>query len=416
MLVKNTNDFFTKFIVVLFISVFGILSLFFISPTISAENNNFVKCDFKRPLKIGTQGLDVFCLNVFLYKEGFLKKSLMNYVLYDRETQKAVKRWQIQNKIFPANGIFDTSSISFYDAKYKNYFVTDEKTKLMKLPEVKDEEIQILPNGYSDAIEYVRFYLTGIDFTPDIKDDPKLFQYAWNLLEEFRRKKEIPSFSSYPYIKDFLENKNSNKEDLVQKLSLLKKIREIEIRELKKIKIASNLKDLHKKFIINAYLDIILINDFFKYLEGEISKDNFLVILNDYESYKNKLSKEVIKMVLASNKPTASKYQFFIKEAKAQSLFYRPFGGKITFIFNCDCPFSLADLVFIGPPRPAIVLVPYWFLGSPLNYLWKNITTVGVWTLGLYFRFPPPCLVGKACLPAPYQPDGLIFMSGTSLY
>jgi len=414
MILKNINNFFAKFLVIFFILIFGIVSLFFISQIVSAGNNNFASCDFQRTLKIKMKGLDVFCLQVFLHQQGFLKKSLINPGFYDRATEKAVKRWQIKNKIFPPNGIFGTSSIAFYNAKYKTSSVTEEKTKLMKLPEIKDEEIQISPNGYSDAIEYVRFYLTGLDLTPDIKDDPKLFQYAWNLLEEFRRKKEIPVFSPYPYIKDFLENKNSNKEDLIQKLSLLKKIREIEIRELKKIKIASNLKDLHKKFIINAYLDIILINDFFKYLEGEMPKDNFLVIFNDYESSKSKLSKEVIKMFLASNKSTTSKYQFFIKEAKAQSLFSTPFGGKIYFIFDCTC--SLAYLVFIGPPSPAIILVPYSFLGSPLNYLWRNITTVGVWALGLYLPFPPPCLVGKACIPAPYQPDGLIFMSGTSLY
>jgi hypothetical protein len=216
------------------------LFLFFISQIVSARNNNFASCDFQRTLKIKMKGLDVFCLQVFLYQQGFLKSSFINPGFYDRETAKAVKQWQIKNKIFPATGIFNTSSIAFFNAHYKNSLFSDvsdltlNKTKLTKLLETKDEEIKISSNGFSNPIEYVRFYFTSIDLTPDIKDDPKLFQYAWNLMEEFVRKEEIPSFSSYSYIKDFLDNKISNKEDLIQKLLLLKKIREIEVRELKK--------------------------------------------------------------------------------------------------------------------------------------------------------------------------------------
>jgi len=431
MLFKNLNAFFMKFSIILFILVFGILYLFFISSIVSAEKNNFVSCDFKRTLKIRMKGLDVFCLQVFLYQQGLLKKSLINTGFYDRETAKSVKQWQIKNKIFPTTGIFNTSSIAFYNAHYKNSLssgvsdLTLNKTKLTKLLETKDEEIKISSNGYSNPIEYVRFYFTGIDLTPDIKDDPKLFQYAWNLMEEFARKKEIPSFSSYSYIKDFLDNKISDKEDLIQKLSLLKKIREIEIRELKKIEVAANLKDIHKKIILSNNLEVFLIDKFFEYQKGIISKNDLINILKEYENLKNELSNEILKTIYKSNKTISGNFLFissilnklfFVN--KAEAITFIPFGGMITGVIPCTCPTSLGWVVIVGPPRPATLFVPFVFLTSPLNFLWKEIITPGVWTLGSYILPSPPCLeiAGKAgCIPTPVQPLGLIFMSGTSL-
>jgi len=428
---RNLNTFFRKFIITSLILIFGILSILFILKFVSAGNNNFVNCDFKRTLGIRMHGLDVFCLQVLLYKDGFLRDILKNPAYYDLNTKKAVIEWQIKNKIFPATGIFGTSSIALYNTKYKNYSFSDaanlttKKKKLIDLPEIKDEEIKISPDGYSNIGEYLNFYFTKIDFAPDVKDDPNLVQYAWSFLEDIQKTKEIPNFSSYLYIKDFLDGKTNNADDLTKKLLFLKKLREIEIKELKKIKVAANLKDVHKKIIMSNDLEIFIIDKFFEYQKGRISKDDLINILKEYENLKNELSNEILEIILKSNKTISGNFLFlssilnklfFVNEAEA--IVGIPFGGKIITVAPCTCPGSLGWVIIVGPPRPATIFVPIVFLSSPFNYLWKQIIRPGVWTLGLYTVPSPPCLVfaGKAgCVPGPVQPQGLIFISGTSL-
>ena len=401
--------------------------ILFSSKLVLAENN-VINCEFTRTLRMFMRGSDVACLQSFLYQEGFLKKPPSQPGYYDRETKKAVIRWQVQNKIFPATGIFGPKSIDFYKEHYLNKNKDQSIKNLLNLPQIKDEEIQISPDGFSDVVEYIRFYLTGIDFIGEINKDPKMAQYFENFIKEAEEKNQLPNFSPYVYIKDYLERKISIN-DLNQRLLFLKKIYEIKIKELKKVKISSDLKDVHKNFIFSDYLEIFLIDKFFEYQKGEISENELIKILDAYEKLRDKLLIEITNMInnlLKDILKPVSKHPsflysilkeiFFIKKAEAVISPFKPFGGRILLVINCTCSWGFT--IVIGPPKPAILFVPYWFLASPLNHMWKQIIKPGVQSLGLYTVPAPPCLiwVGPTCKPNPIQPYGLIFRSGTSLF
>jgi peptidoglycan hydrolase-like protein with peptidoglycan-binding domain len=408
--------------------------LFFLKLVFAENQKNFVRCNFTRTLKIGSRGLDVFCLQVLLYQEGFLQNPLKSAGYYNLETKQAVKKWQAKNKISPTTGIFGPISISFY----KNYYLQKNSTsfhtstennstpslpeiekpeivekKLLTLSEIKDEEIKISPQGYSTFEDYLKFYFT--DFNENlnniINQDSEMSQYLQTIFAEAEKKKEIPSFSPYVYIKNYLDG-NTQIDDLNKRLLFLRKFYEIKINELKKIEIDTKLKDLHKKFIANDYLEITLLDKFYAYQKGEISKNDLTQILNEYEKLKNKL-------LLETHSLTADRVfsvlSFFIK--KVEAVTFIPFGGMIISVIPCTCPTPYGFVDQIGPPRPAIIFIPNTFLASPLNHLWRQILTQGVWTLGLYFTPPKPCLiwVKNKCAPASIQPWGTIFRSGTSL-
>ena len=396
-------------VIILFLSSVSIL---FLSKTVFAENQkNFIKCNFNRTLKIGSRGLDVFCLQVLLYQEGFLQNPLKSAAYYNLVTKEAVKQWQIKNKITPVDGIFGTTSISFY----KTFYLKKIQNNLLTFPEIKDEEIKISPRGYSKSEDYLKFYLT--DFNENlnkiINQDSEMFQYLQTIFTEVEQKGEIPSFSPYVYIKNYLDG-NTRIDDLNKRLLFLRKFYETKINELKKIEIDSKIKNLHKNFIANDYLEIALIDKFYAYQKGEILQNYLNQILNEYEKFKNKLLLETQGLSLSLNK-SRSVLSFFIKNVEAIISPFVPFGGKIISVLPCPCSLGFVDT--IGPPRPATIFIPQSFLTSPLNHLWKQILTPGVWTLGLYFHWSIPCLVyvGTACVPAPIQPEGIIFRSGTSL-
>jgi peptidoglycan hydrolase-like protein with peptidoglycan-binding domain len=337
-------------VIILFLSLVAIL--FFLKLVFAENQKNFVRCNFTRTLKIGSRGLDVFCLQVLLYQEGFLQNPLKSAGYYNLETKQAVKKWQAKNKISPTTGIFGPISISFY----KNYYLQKNSTsfhtstennstpslpeiekpeivekKLLTLSEIKDEEIKISPQGYSTFEDYLKFYFT--DFNENlnniINQDSEMSQYLQTIFAEAEKKKEIPSFSPYVYIKNYLDG-NTQIDDLNKRLLFLRKFYEIKINELKKIEIDTKLKDLHKKFIANDYLEITLIDKFYAYQKGEISKNDLTQILNEYEKLKNKL-------LLETHSFTADRVfsvlSFFIKKVEAVTLPFIPFGGKIISVF-----------------------------------------------------------------------------------
>jgi hypothetical protein len=392
------------------ILLLSLISILFLSKLVLAENQkNFVRCNFIKILKIDSWGLDVFCLQVLLYQEGFLQNPLKSAAYYNSETEKAVREWQIKNNIMPANGVFGNSSIAFYNKFYLRKF---EKS-LLTLPEIKDEEIKISSQGYSNSEDYIKFYLTGFNknLTKIINQDSEMLQYLKTISVGTEKKKEVLSFSPYVYIKNYLTG-GINIDDLNRKLIFLRKFYEIKINELKKIEVDAKLKDFHKKFIVNDYLEITLIDKFDAYRRGEISKDDLDQILSKYEKFKNKLVLEVQSFAVGRNRFLLS---FFIKTVEAIASSYTPFGGRILSVTNCTCSSGYTDI--IGPPRFAIIFIPYTFSSSPLNSLWRQITTEGVWALGLYTTPPEPCLiwVGEACESADVQPWGTIHRSGTSL-
>jgi len=403
---------------------FKLFILILFSVKLVSAENNIVNCEFTRTLKMFMRGSDVACLQYFLYQEGFLKKFPLNPGYYNRETKKAVIRWQVQNKIFPATGIFDSKSILFYEKNYLNKNEDKLIESLLNLPQIKDDEILISSKGFSDVVEYIKFYLTGFDLFNKINKDQEIAQYFKNFVKEAEEKNELPNFFSYFYIKEYIEG-NNNINDVNQRLLFLKKFYEIKIDELKKVEISPNLKDFHKNFILSDYLEIFLINKFFEYQKGEISKNDLIKILDDYEKLRDSLFIETTNIINSFQKPSSKNFSFlysifkkifFINEAEAFIGSLIPFGGKILRTVSCPCSFG--NTIIIGPPRPAILFVPYIFSISPLNYQWKKITRTGVATLGLYTVGAPPCLVFTwiGCAPAFIQPYGLIFMSGTSRF
>jgi hypothetical protein len=399
-------------VILLFLSLFIVLFLF---RFVFAENQkNFVRCNFVRTLKIGSRGLDVFCLQVLLYQEGFLQNPLKSAAYYNLETKEALRQWQIKNKITPANGIFGTSSIAFY----KDFYLIKSEKILLTLPKIKDEDIKISPKGYSSSEDYIKFYLTGFNenLNKIINQDLDTSQYLQTIFAEVEKEKEIPSFSSYIYIKNYLDG-NVQLDDLNKRLLFLKKFYEAKINELKKIEVDAKLKDLHKKFIENDYLEITLIDKFYAYQKREISKSDLIQILNEYEELKNKLFLETQSLTIDRD---FSILRFFIKSVEALTFPFIPFGGRILSVTKCDCPVPYGFVDKIGPPRPATIFIPITFLASPLNHSWRQILIKGVWALGLWFPLPVPCLIWEIsippkCVPAPVQPVGTIFRSGTSL-
>ena len=429
-MVRLHSNYFRQIIIIFVIANVGFIFILFLSKLVLAENErNLINCNFTRTLEMSMRGNDVACLQFFLHQEGFLKKLPLTIGFYDRETKKAVRRWQIKNKIFPATGIFDARSIDFYIKNYLNKNKEQPTKSLINLPEIKDEEIQISSDGYSDVIEYLKFYFIGINFNKY----PDLLEYFRDIGREVEEKKQIPSFFSYAYVKNYLDGKDKNLDALNRRLLFLKRFNEVIKEELKKTKVSPNLKEIHKKFLINSYLEILIIDKFFEYQEKEISKDDLIKILNQYADLRNRLVIETTNKIMSIigedtvtlPKRILSLYKilekvFMVKEAKGQisSLILRPFGGKVLSVTFCSCTFGFT--IIVGPPRPAIIFVPITFLSSPLNHLWKMIILPMVWSIGLYIPVLVPCLEwsGEICIPASNQPIaiGLIFRSGTGKF
>jgi hypothetical protein len=396
------------FLTVLFFSIYKI------------TNSQSLNCNFERILKIGSRGLDVLCLQIFLKNEGYFDNFLKFAGYYNLITKKAVMEWQKNNKISPANGIFDEKSINFYNEKYKKI----KKEKEIQFLSLDENDIQISNEGYSNLYDYIKFYL-NIDLIN--KDDSELMNYSKKLIEEFNNKKEIPSFFPITYIKDYLENKDNDINKLKERLNFLRKIFEIRLEKLKNTKINVSLKEIHKKFIYFDLLEIALLDKFNEFLDKKIEKNIFLTFLNKYEEIQNK-NTEDIKGIIRTQLNISENNKFFnslmsllIGNNVFAQIVNKIFGGKILNVITCDCFGIYGYTIQIGPPRQAIIFVPISYLASPLNFLWKQITKLGVWALGLYIPVSPVCTYtictpdGCYCPPTNIQPQGTIFMSGTSL-
>ena len=71
-----------------------------------------INFSFQRNLKIGMSGDDVKQLQVFLQKLKYLPLSHVPSIYFGPITNKALIKFQKDNKIYPASGYFSTSSQS----------------------------------------------------------------------------------------------------------------------------------------------------------------------------------------------------------------------------------------------------------------------------------------------------------------
>ena len=364
-------------------------------------------CQFERNLFPSLKGDDVKCLQTYLKQSGYFNGPITGY--YGNLTKEAVRKWQKANNIFPAHGYFSLISRKFYLSLFSKQELADQskqqKQQGLILPEVKDDEIIIDNNNGFNQID-LYFKHIFVDNTPKID---------YNKVQQLF---ETEPFSLEFLIDKALNDKNFNEQMIKQKAELFENFYQQRLAILKKVPINKNLNNLHKIFIINDTLSQELAIKFKNYLDGVITKEEFN---NYYQEYKNKIN-----FLRNSLKLTSLKYfdnkinflsllmNFLIKPVFAQlSLGFQPFGGRIISIVPCTC--NAGRLIYVGPPRPIILFVPFGFEASPLLYLWKNINTPGVWLLGLAHRIPVPCFTGSPPTCTPVGSGLLIYMTGTSL-
>lgn len=431
------------------------------------ENNdqgNKNVCVFLRKLKIGSKGKDVKCLQEYLKELNLFNYKPTGY--YGFITRKAVLKWQEINNLSPT-GIFETTSrLKYYslisskkenksdfkeEEKKENFIFESNTTTNLFAISVEDKDIIIDENGVKDLGGYFQNFTLKINDSENYRNiTQKMFVFSSTtptstiLISTTSTTSTLTSTTSILTIdadkslfkpdesflpENFVENNlkfdSDKKEKLKEKSFLLKEMIRLQLEERKKIPVHPDIKEFHKMFIFSEALGVELLNKYLDYLDNKINEKEIKLYLDEYnkkiQQKRRNLIDEILKLSISKNLLDTIFYKFLTnlffllpKQTLASLPVFYPFGGKIvTNPFFCTC--SWGYLIYIGPPKPVNLFVPWWFLVSPLLFMYKNILTPGVWVLGLsFYEVTIPCLiyVGTGC--APIGIGFLIFEAGTS--
>lgn len=389
----------------IFVKIFVVF--FFI---ISSEAKVF-NCQFEKNLFLGSQGNDVLCLQQYLLENKLFKGKITG--IYDFNTKRAVKAWQESNKIYPANGNFETSSRDFLNSFFLiNQFFQD----LAKIKIDFDEK-----NGIKDVETY--FKTVFIDILPNVNSTTFIRLFDSN-----------EPFSLVYLVNQTINGQNNTSREIIkQKNQIFYNFFKHRLQRLQELKVSSQLKNFHLALLLGDFFSLDLSEKFNNYLDNKISKAEFQHQLKNFEFkinfikkfYVDTFYKEQIGKVEGRFLVSITKIFFenkiwqnvFLKQAEAFDKFtpdkFTPFGGKIEKIIICPC--SAGKLVYVGFPRRALLFISASFEATDFVFMWKNLYTIGVWLLGIHLPNIIPCFqfVQFGCVSSFW--GNQIFMVGTSL-
>lgn len=411
-------------ITIFFLILAIIFSSFNLSFALENQQESKNLCRFTRDLRVGSKGEDVKCLQEYLKELNLFNHQSTGY--YGISTKRAVLKWQEINDLLPT-GIFDLNSRIKYhflvnskknklNSKEKEYFLMRENTKSLFNISIEDEDIIVDSNAPKDIGIYLRDFTLKISESENYKNIVKkifAFSYETNTIAVDNTKSLfkieeslIPGF----FVEDNLKFNVQEKEKLKEKTSLLKEMLELQVEERSKTAVHPDIKNIHKLFIVTDSLGIELLNKFLDYIDNKIDEKEIKLYLDDYNREINKKRKEAINEVFKISKKTNSFeavlykiisniFLFLPKQVLAQmSFFLSPFGGQIIEVDFCSvvCPFApIGFRLTIGPPVLTNLFVPFYFLSSPLFFMYRNIWLPGIWVLGLRTYIPVYCV--KKC-------------------
>lgn len=386
----------------IFIKIF----LIFFLGSISVEAKIF-DCQFEKNLFLGSRGKDVVCLQQYLFENKFLKDKITG--IYDFKTKKAVKIWQELNKIYPANGNFETSSRVFLNRLFLiNQVIQDSARTKINLDETK---------GIKDIETY--FKNVFVEINPEVTST--IFMNLFGLNEPF---------SLIYLINETVSSQgNANQELIKQKNQIFQDFFRQRINRLQELKISSVLKNFHLAILLSDLFSLRLSIEFDNYLDNKISKSEFYSELEDFNLKLNIIKRMYVDPFLnnqvskTENKFLSSMVRIFFENKIWQNIFFKQaqafgnvlFGGRIQKIIWCPCS-AFAKVIHVGPPLPASLYVPPGFEATPAVFMWKNLYTPNVWLLGIALPTKLPCLNFQPHAPCyPLDWGNSIFMVGTSL-
>lgn len=389
----------------MFIKIFFIFFLSSIS--FFSVEAKFFDCQFKRNLSLGLRGNDVICLQQYLFENKFLKSKITG--IYDFKTRKAVKIWQELNKIYPANGNFETSSRVFLNRLFLlNQVIKDSVEIKINLDEIK---------GIKDIETY--FENIFVDISPEVT--------STTLASLFRLNEP---FSLVYLINETVNNQgNVNQQIIKQKNQIFQDFFSQRIKRLQDLKVSSRFKNLHLAISLSDLFSLKLSEKFNNYLDDKISQSEFYSELEDFELRLDIIKKMYVDPFFAGqtkkteNKFLSSANRIFFENKIWQNIFFKQaqafgnvlFGGRIKRIIWCPCS-GFARVVHVGPPVPASLFIPPGFEATPAVFMWKNLYTQDVWLLGMALPTKLPCLDFKPHAPCyPLDWGSPILMVGTSL-
>ncbi len=415
----------------------------------SSTNQNLNYCNFSRVLQYGSKGKDVACLQKFLKSQGFFKGKING--IYNKLTKESVRKWQKANNIKPSDGIFNIPSISFYVKSNINKF-TDQSSQsliqqlnndygILNTKEIDAAKILIDNqkgiDGLLNYMQYVFINTSSVTTSPSSGITSSIPQITSSTSGISAFNQQIADiFKDEPFSLEFMIDKMMEKQQITtnisnEKLNLFETFFKQRLQMLQNTAINERLEKLHKGLIINDLASLKLLKYFKDFLNTQITLEQFKTYYNLYKetiaiTQKKYLpDRNTANALLLKQKPNNNHLinlltnifdKLSIKKASAQTPLFIPFGGQVLLISDVPfilCPCTFGRLVFIGPPNPIVLFVPFGFEATPFMYMYKMLFVPNVYTLGLAFPTIIPCLSLLLC--SPIGAGFLIFIAGTAL-
>lgn len=274
--------------------------------------------------------------------------------------------------------------------------VTEKETAGLPLPEVKDEEIIVSPDGIGTTLDYLVY------FTASGKDTERL---DWNTIKD------------YPSLRDLIEQAldtgalGALRAPLLAHRALLLGM----IDSLKTVKVRNEVVELHKNVIRYDRSAIALIDKAIDAGDGKVAEADFRDFYASYVSSTLVAHQDFVadSGLLVGGGPETFFAWLMRRLGLGDAVFAQtpsvPFGGKVL----CATPVLLPPggfILSVGPPRPIGTWLLPSVMASPLFFPFKS-PFHGAWVLGL--STPPPgaavIMIGSSIPDPSYIPPPFCF-------
>ena len=401
----------------------------FLSARAQEEPVSAVACVFTRPLTVGVRGEDVLCLQKYLSLTEHFVFAGGPTGYFGIITRQAVAAWQADNGVFPAAGYFGVFSRGKYLAlsekpvenvvKTNGLFPptvgaqiipTPQVSQYLALPTIPDSEIVIDGNGIYIIEDYLSYLANNYG---EISFDGKKFDLV------LKGENKVPLFVPELIEKAMSEGDFSK---IQSSLVVYKEFLEAKLEYLQSIKVIGEIIEMHKKMIAFDKLTLVLIQMALNVPFGIATKEEVSVFYKKYESLANAehavIRKKVNQLFSIIGEEKKSLFVKILEKLGLENNIYAhavntAFGGPIGVAIPCLC--SAGSLLPVGPPRPAMIFISFFFFASPLLFKFKSLRSGAFW-LGLYAPVPVPCIVyvpPAECVNIASAPP--VMMAGTSL-
>lgn len=256
---------------------------------------------------------------------------------------------------------------------------------LLTMPDVPDSEMTITASGVSTTLDYLLYFSSHAQH---IAFDPGKFEGV------LKDSNGIPLFVE-PLIEKAIRDDNFS--EIQNSLAIQKEFITADISFLRSIPVTGSAVALNREAIGAEELTDDLADNAVAVYDGTMSRQQFIDFYHSFSATAGQLNAQYtasLQSMASDSRHHGDRFfafSTFIPTALAQGV-TTPLGGQVVTIF----PAILASIVTIGPPIPAVVIVPDAFIASPLFFSFKALV-VGAWWLGIY-----------------NTQSGVILMAGTS--